>query len=128
MKKLCLPSITFLIIFFVSNAAMAQQEKAPALEQTHHMKTFVIEREIPNAGQLTQEQLQGISQKSCSVLKEMGPKIEWLHSYVTNDKVYCLYKAADIKLIQEHASKGGFPVNSVQELATVINPSTANQD
>ncbi len=89
------------------------------------MKTYLIEREIPEAGNLTPEQLKGISQKSCAVIKELGQGIEWLHSYVTDNKVYCIYKAENKALIEEHAEKGGFPVNNIQELATVINPSTA---
>lgn len=96
-------------------------------EITGSMKTYVIEREIPNAGQLTQEQLKGISQKSCTVLNQMGAEIEWLHSYVADDKVYCLYKASNLELIKEHATKGGFPVNSVQELSTIIGPETAKE-
>lgn len=91
------------------------------------MKTYLIEREIPDAGKLTPEQLKGISQKSCSVLKEMGSGIEWLHSYVTDDKVYCVYKAENEALIREHAEKGGFPVNSIQELSSKISPATAKE-
>ena len=90
------------------------------------MKTYVIEREIPNAGNLTAEQLKAISQTSCSVLKDMGPKIQWLHSYVTGNKIYCIYKAENAELIREHAKKGGFPANSVSEVANVISPATAN--
>ncbi|MEH6538002.1 MAG: DUF4242 domain-containing protein [Psychroserpens sp.] len=89
------------------------------------MKTYVIERIIPGAGDLTAEQLKGISQTSCNVLKEMGPKIEWQHSYVTNDKVYCVYKAENKTLIEEHAKRGGFPANSISEVATIISPETA---
>ncbi len=89
------------------------------------MKTYLIEREIPEAGKLTSEQLQGISQKSCSVLTEMGPGIEWLHSYVTDNKVYCVYRAENEELIKEHAQKGEFPVNRIEELATKIGPETS---
>ena len=89
------------------------------------MKTYVIEREIPGAGKLTPEQLKGISQTSCGVLKEMGPKIEWLHSYVTGDKIFCIYKAENEDLIREHAKKGGFPANKISEVGTVISPETA---
>jgi len=89
------------------------------------MKTYVIERSIPEAGNLTAEQLKGISQTSCTVLKEMGPSIEWQHSYVTGDKIYCVYKAENKKLIKEHAQKGGFPANVISEVATVISPTTA---
>jgi Protein of unknown function (DUF4242) len=90
------------------------------------MKTYVIEREIPGAGKLTPEQLKGISQTSCGVLKEMGPKIEWIHSYVTGDKIFCIYKAENENLIREHAKKGGFPANKISEVSTVISPETAN--
>ena len=89
------------------------------------MKTYVIERSIPGAGDLTAEQLKGISQTSCSVLKEMGPKIEWLQSYVTGDKIYCVYKAENKSIIEEHAQKAGFPANSISEIAAVISPATA---
>lgn len=90
------------------------------------MKTYLIEREIPDAGKLTPEQLKGISQASCTVLKEMGPKIEWVHSYVTGNKIFCIYKAENEDLIREHAKKGGFPANSITQVATVISPATAN--
>lgn len=89
------------------------------------MKTYVIEREIPNAGKLTAEELKGISQKSCSVLEEMGPQIEWQQSYVTGNKIYCVYNAQNEQLIIEHAKKGGFPANSISEVASVISPATA---
>ncbi|MCB0777872.1 MAG: DUF4242 domain-containing protein [Chitinophagaceae bacterium] len=89
------------------------------------MKTFVIEREIPGAGELTPDQLKGISQKSCSVLNEMGPSIKWLHSYVTGNKIYCVYEAESEELIREHAMKGGFPANKIVEVTTVISPATA---
>ncbi|MEM9078230.1 MAG: DUF4242 domain-containing protein [Bacteroidota bacterium] len=91
------------------------------------MKTYVIERIIPGAGDLTAEQLKGISQTSCTVLEEMGPTIEWKHSYVTGDKVYCVYKAENKALIEQHAKKGNFPANSISEVATTISPQTANQ-
>ena len=91
------------------------------------MKTYVIEREIPEAGKLTSEQLKGISQKSNEVVAELGPDIVWLHSYVTDDKVYCVYKAENEELIRNHAKKGGFPVNQISELSTTIDPSTAKQ-
>lgn len=90
------------------------------------MNTYVIEREIPNAGKLTQAQLKAISQTSCGVLNEMGPKIEWLHSYVTGNKIYCIYKAENEELIKEHAKKGGFPANFISEVANIISPATAN--
>ena len=89
------------------------------------MPKFVIEREIPGAGELTLEQLQAISQKSCSVLSAMGPQIQWLHSYVTGNKIYCIYIAPDEATVREHASQGGFPANSVAQVRTVIDPTTA---
>ncbi|HTF30465.1 MAG TPA: DUF4242 domain-containing protein [Flavitalea sp.] len=90
------------------------------------MKTFLIEREIPDAGKLTGEHLKSISQKSCSVLKEMGPRIQWINSYVTGNKIYCIYKAESEEQIREHAQKGGFPANKIIEVASVISPATAN--
>ncbi|MGR9052934.1 MAG: DUF4242 domain-containing protein [Gammaproteobacteria bacterium] len=89
------------------------------------MPKFIIERDIPNAGDLTAADLQGISQKSCSVLREMGPNIQWLQSFVTQDKVYCVYIAPDAASIREHAEKGGFPANRISEVKTVIDPTTA---
>ena len=89
------------------------------------MPKFVIEREIPGAGNLSSKELQEISQKSCDVLREMGPEVQWNHSYVTGDKVYCVYIAPDETFVRKHADLGGFPVNSVQEVRTVIDPTTA---
>ena len=113
------------LIVFTINYSQAQQQNQSAIKNSDTMKTYVIERIIPGAGNLTPEQLKGISQTSCTVLKEMGPKIEWQHSYVTGDKVYCVYKAENKELIEKHAKKGGFPANSVSEVATVISPATA---
>ena len=117
-------SAIMILLVTVSNAQEASSTKSKNSNQKE-MKTYVIEREIPGAGKLTAEQLKGISQTSCTVLKEMGPKIQWIHSYVTGDKVYCIYKAESIELVKEHAKKGGFPANSVNEVATVISPATA---
>jgi hypothetical protein len=90
---------------------------------------YVIEREIPGAGNLTAEELQAISQTSCGVLDEMGvDNIKWLHSYVTGDKIYCVYMAKNEDLVKEHAKKGGFPANSVAEVKNVIDPSTAKKN
>ena len=89
------------------------------------MPKYVIEREIPNAGELTVQELQAISQKSCSILRDMGPSIQWLQSYVTDDKVYCVYIAPDEASIREHAEKGGFPANRISEVRTIIDPTTA---
>ena len=89
------------------------------------MPKFVIEREIPGAGNLSPEQLRGISQTSCGVLRQMGPRIQWLHSYVTDDKIYCVYIAPNEETIREHAQAGGFPANRVSEIKSVIDPTTA---
>lgn len=89
------------------------------------MPKYLIEREIPGAGQLTAEQLQGISQTSCGVLSTMGPQIQWQHSYVTGDKIYCVYIAPNADMVREHAQQGGFPANSVAEIKTTIDPTTA---
>lgn len=89
------------------------------------MPKFLIEREIPGAGELKPEELQAISQKSCGVLQEMGPKIQWVESYVTGDKVYCVYIAPDEAAVREHAAQGGFPANRVSEVKSVIDPTTA---
>jgi len=89
------------------------------------MPKFVIEREIPDAGKLTPEQLQAISQTSCGVLRSMGPEIQWLQSYVTDNKIYCVYIAPDEATVREHATQGGFPANSVAQVRTVIDPTTA---
>jgi hypothetical protein len=89
------------------------------------MPKYVIERELPGAGQLSAETLQAISQKSCGVLKELGPQIQWVQSYVTDDKIYCIYLAPDKEMVLEHARQGGFPANSVAEVRCVIDPSTA---
>ena len=89
------------------------------------MPKYVIEREIPGAGDLTPEQLQGISQTSCGVLQNMGPQIQWVQSYVTGDKVYCVYISPNEDMIREHAAQGGFPANSISEIKTMIDPTTA---
>lgn len=89
------------------------------------MPRYVIERELPGAGNLTKDQLQAISQKSCSVLDELGPKIQWVESFVTEDKIYCIYNAPNKELIKEHAEKGGFPANRIEEIRNVISPVTA---
>jgi hypothetical protein len=115
------------LILFSGLSAMAQTTETiiKKTKQSNEMKTFVIEREIPGAGSLTQDQLKSISQTSCSVLKEMGPKIQWIHSYVTGNKIYCIYKAENEELIREHAKKGGFPANSIVEASSIISPATA---
>jgi hypothetical protein len=89
------------------------------------MPKFVIERELPGAGKLSGPELQGISQHSCGVLQSMGPTIQWVESYVTDDKIYCIYIAPNEDAVREHAEKGGFPANRVSEIRTVIDPTTA---
>jgi len=89
------------------------------------MPKYVIEREIPGAGKLSPEQLKAISQTSCGVLSKMGPEIQWVHSYVTDDKIYCIYNAANEEMVREHAKQGGFPANSVSQVSTIIDPVTA---
>ena len=89
------------------------------------MPKYVIEREIPDAGKLSSQQLQAISQKSCGVLKQLGPQIQWIQSYVTDDKIYCVYIAPNEEMVCEHAQQGGFPANRVSEVKQVIDPTTA---
>jgi hypothetical protein len=89
------------------------------------MPKYVIEREIPGAGNLAPAELKAISQKSCGVLRNMGPQIQWLQSYVTGDKIYCIYIAPDEASVREHARQGGFPADRVSEVKTVIDPTTA---
>ena len=89
------------------------------------MPKFVIEREIPGAGSLSADQLQAISQKSCGVLGNMGPRIQWVHSYVTDDKIYCFYIAQNEEQVREHARQGGFPANRISEVRAIIAPTTA---
>ena len=89
------------------------------------MPKYVIERNIPNAGKLSPQELHAISQKSCGVLSKLGPQIQWVQSYVTNDKIYCIYVAPNEQMVREHAKQGGFPANSVARVMTVIDPTTA---
>ena len=89
------------------------------------MPKFVIEREIPGAGKLAKQELRAISQKSCGVLRSMGPQIQWVQSYVTDDKIYCVYIAPDAEAVREHARKGGFPANVISRMQTIIDPTTA---
>jgi len=89
------------------------------------MPKYVIEREIPDAGQLPPDQLQAISQKSCGVLQNLGPQIQWVHSYVTDNKIYCVYIAPNEEMIRDHARQGGFPANKISAVRSVISPTTA---
>lgn len=89
------------------------------------MPQYVIERNIPGAGALSTAELKAISQKSCAVLNQMGPQIQWMHSYVTGDKIFCIYRAPNAEMLREHARLGGFPADNVAEVAAVIDPTTA---
>jgi hypothetical protein len=89
------------------------------------MPKYVIERDIPGAGNLSPQQLQAVSQTSCGVLRQMGPHIQWVHSYVTGDKIYCVYIAPNEEAIREHATQGGFPANRISEIKSIIDPTTA---
>ena len=89
------------------------------------MPKYVIERDIPGAGKLSPQELQAISQKSCGVLSKLGPQIQWVHSYVTEDKVYCVYVAPNSEVVREHARQGGFPANRISQIRSVIDPTTA---
>ena len=91
------------------------------------MPKYVIEREIPGAGNLSAAELQGVAQTSCNVLKEMGPQIQWVESYVTGDKVYCVYISPNEDMIREHAKQGGFPANRISEIKTMIDPTTSEE-
>jgi len=128
MKTITNRILIIAILFFAGYAVKAQTTPATDNSKTTKsitMKTYLIERDIPDAGKLTPAQLKAISQKSCSVLKEMGPDIQWIQSYVTGDKIFCVYKAENEELIREHAKKGGFPANVITEIKTEISPATA---
>lgn len=107
---------------FAQNASAEQDSKD---RHPAELKTFVIKRDIPEAGKLTADQLKSISQTSCTVIKEMGPRIEWIQSYVTETHVYCIYRAENEATITEHAKKGGFPANEIIEVSNMISPATA---
>ncbi|MEO7990924.1 MAG: DUF4242 domain-containing protein [Chryseolinea sp.] len=133
MKTMTTLKLLLLILALSSTATFAQTASAakPANKktmETKKMNTYVIEREIPNAGKLTAPELKGISQTSCSVLKELGPGIEWVHSYVTDNKIFCIYKAENEEVLREHAKKGGFPINSINLVSTMISPATATAE
>ena len=91
------------------------------------MPKFLIEREIPGAADMSRQQLQAVSEKSCSVLRNLGPEIQWLHSYVAGDKIYCVYIAPNEQMVREHARLGGFPANRISEIKSVIDPTTAEK-
>jgi len=123
-------TVLFICVLFTGFACLAQTSVVPGNDKyvktaSLEMKTYVIERNIPGAGQFSAQKLKSISQTSCTVLKEMGPEIQWIRSYVTDDKIFCIYKAENIELVKEHAKRGGFPANAIYEVATVISPATA---
>jgi Protein of unknown function (DUF4242) len=118
MKKIIMPMLLVLFTALASSAQQSTPEKP--------MKTYVIERNIPGAGQFTPDKLKDISKTSCSVLKDMGPSIQWIQSYVTDNKIFCVYKAENEELVREHAKKGGFPITAIYEVSSVISPATAN--
>lgn len=130
MKTLKILSVFILAIAFI-NCANNEKSVADLLRDdatTQNQNMYVIEREIPGAANLTSEELKAISQTSCGVLEKMGSEIKWLHSYVTDDKIYCVYKAPNEEMVLEHAKQGGFPANSVAKVATIIDPSTAGDE
>ena len=124
MKKLIqFRSLLTACLIVLGFAAIAQTTSQT--QTKHEMKTYLIEREIPGAGNFTPAELKGISQTSCGVLDEMGPKIKWIHSYVVENKIYCVYQAENEELIREHGAKGGFPVTKIMEINATISPATA---
>jgi hypothetical protein len=127
MKSITNCILIFAGMLFTGYTSMSQTTTASNNSTTKisTMKTYLIERNIPDAGKLAANQLKAISKKSCSVLKEMGPQIQWIQSYVTGDKIFCVYKAENEELIREHAKKGGFPANKITEISTQISPATA---
>ena len=125
MKKFAKHLNLFLVAMLLTAVSCLAQNSNVTQTSNKTMKTYVIERDIPGAGQFTPAKLKAISQTSCTVLTAMGPSIEWLHSYVTADKIFCVYKAENIELIREHAKRGGFPANAIYEVDDVISPATA---
>ncbi len=125
-NRFTLLAVTLLFSGYVSMAQTATETNNSKTAKSTEMKTYVIEREIPGAGKLSADELKGISKASCAVLKEIGPRIQWVHSYVTGNKIFCIYKAENEELIREHAKKGGFPANTITEVPAVISPATAN--
>jgi hypothetical protein len=121
----CAFTVAILLFFGFAGIAQTASANQSTTKKQSNMKMYVIEREIPGLGQFTPEQLKSASQTSCNVLKGMGPHIEWIHSYVTGNKMYCIYRAENVELIKEHAKKGGFPANSIVEVSEIISPATA---
>jgi hypothetical protein len=120
-------SLVAAALLLTVTVSLAQtKENSNTTTKTKEMKTYVIEREMPEVGNLTDAQLKTASQNSCKVIKDLGPGIVWDHSYVTANKIYCVYKAESIDIIKEHAKKAGLPANSITEVVTVISPKTAD--
>jgi hypothetical protein len=125
MKQIFSAGILLLALTFFSMNNVNAQGSSTTADKKPVLKTYLIERDIPGAGKLSPADLKGISQKSCSVIKELGPTIVWLQSYVTGNKVFCVYQAENEALLQEHAKKGGFPVTAITEINSTISPATA---
>jgi hypothetical protein len=123
-KLVAAVGLAALLTIGVSASAFAAEPVKSAHTKKAVMHTYVIERNIPGAGSFSKEKLREISQKSNGVLKEMGPDIQWVSSYVTTDKVYCIYRAKNEDLIREHAKRGGFPADQISEVDTTISPAT----
>ena len=126
MKTLSIPTLLCMLLVFNcnNNEHTATHHLQAELNQTDK-QLFVIERNIPDAGKLTSKQLKGISKTSCNVLDELGPDIKWIHSYVSNDKIFCVYSAKSKALIEEHAKKAGFPADNIVAVSSIIDPDTA---
>jgi hypothetical protein len=123
--------VSFILAMFFTNVGFAQSASSNSTKTSKvstTMKTYVIEREIPGAGNLSGAELKTISQTSCSVIKDLGPGIEWIQSYVTENKIYCIYRAESEEVLRIHATKGGFPINKVSVLSTMISPATATAE
>jgi Protein of unknown function (DUF4242) len=120
-KNILMLTASMLVIVFAIHAQTSAATASP------NLKMYVVERNIPGAGSFSQEKLKEISKTSCSVLITMGPSIQWVQSYVTGDKIFCVYKAENEELVREHAKKGGFPITNIYEVSSVISPATAQQ-
>ena len=127
-KRFSMLMIATLITGSVSFAQKTNTNNNTQTSNQIQMKTYVIERNIPNAGKLTHEELKGIAQKSCSVVSEIGPDIKWLQSYVVADKLFCIYQATSEELIREHGKMGGFPVTNIYEVENTFSPATATEE
>jgi len=125
MKNSLLKSLLLSCLTLVAATATFAKEQPKPESLPAGLNMYVIERDMPAVGKLTPAELKAASQKSCSVLKELGPQITWIHSYVTGDKLYCVYLAPNEELVREHARKGGFPANSISRVSTIISPQTA---